>query len=422
MSVRMVLAGRNEGPVGMSFQPEAPAPFLRRARAWFEAQVSDRLESIRLAFDAAGRPVLHLRLHPAADEVSLLATGDAKVVFAATTSAVGPGYHRYVCELLRGLGDALQVTWLERELTAGLGDPTGYFHTGDAAPLEEQMLNGLAAAAREALTVAERGGRSSALSLRAGHRFDHPGLLLTPLGPRDRSWLEAVREDPRRGLDIFPWWTPGLGAAERLGRALAKLWSEMVWRPPLLDEERKRFQQIARELELAWREDKTLAYPWREWQELLGYLGVGGTLAEEVTKRAAAAQTLPRIGYRRGTLQASLPAGWTLRIPGSLAESLLPDGSWVARDHRLTVRFVPVEAGRSPASEALTEPGFDELEHQGERVKSRATLRLQEKDSFVSAICESGGARALCVITFDDPEEKAEALGIWRSIDRVASA
>ena len=48
----------------------------------------------------------------------------------------------------------------------------------------------------------------------------------------------------------------------------------MVWRPPLLEEERRLFRNVARLLELAWREDPALDYPWREWQEVLGYLGI----------------------------------------------------------------------------------------------------------------------------------------------------
>ena len=45
-----------------------------------------------------------------------------------------------------------------------------------------------------------------------------------------------------------------------------------------------------------WREAPTLDYPWREWQEVLGYLGLGGTLAEEVSRRASLAAEGPRIG------------------------------------------------------------------------------------------------------------------------------
>jgi hypothetical protein len=361
------------------------------------------------------------RLHPAADEVALVAAGQGRVVAAATTSMVGPGYHRYVCDLLRGLGEALEVDWAEPDVLTGVGDPTGYFHTGDASGIEPRMLRWLREMAERVLELRRHGHSGATLSLRAGHAFEHPGALLTPLGPRDEAWLRAVAEEPRRGTDIFPWWQPGLGASTRLGRALSRIWAEMVWRPPLLEEERHLFRDVARLLELAWREDPSLPYPWREWLEVLGYLGVGGTLAEEVARRAAAAPSGPLIGYRRGAVQVALPEGWEIRIPGSLAEAHLADGSWVARDHRRCVRFVPLEDDAGIAPGPREELPY-EYQHRGERVSGRATLHMEPGECRLTALCEAGARRALCVVSFDDPEEQDWALGTWRSLDCGATA
>jgi hypothetical protein len=178
---------------------------------------------------------------------------------------------------------------------------------------------------------------------------------------------------------------------------------------------------VARLLEQAWREAPELDYPWREWQELLGYLGLGGTLAEEVSQRANQAAEGPRIGYRRGAVQVVLPEGWEIRIPGSLAEERLEDGSWVARDHRRTVRFVPLEdaddiAPVSPERRTL------ELEHHGARVSGRASLHVEPGECRLTALCRSGNRRALFVVSFDDPEEQDWALGTWHSLDRAVAA
>jgi hypothetical protein len=172
--------------------------------------------------------------------------------------------------------------------------------------------------------------------MRFGQVFEHPGALLTPLGPRDEAWLRAVAEEPQRGKDVFPWWEPGIHAASRRGRALSRLWTEVVWRPPLLEEERRLFRNVARLLEQAWREDPMLDYPWREWQEVLGYLGLGGTLAEEVSRRAS--------------------------------------------------------------------------------------LHMEPGEYRLTALCHAGKRRALCVVSFDDPEEQDWALGTWHSLDRAAAA
>ncbi len=421
MSVKLLLAGRYMGGELASSPPEEPALWLRRVEQWFHEAAGELLESSRITEGPQGSPLLLVRLHPAAGEVSLLAAGQARLVVSAETSAVGPGYHIYLCDLLKQLGQALRITWADEEASEGVGDPTGYFFTGDTGPVEEHMLEGLSDVAAQVVNLRKQGRSGFALSLRFGHVFEHPGALLTPLGPRDDDWLRAVAEEPQRGKDVFPWWEPGIHAASWRGRALSRLWTEVVWRPPLLDEERRLLRNVARLLERAWREDPTLEYPWREWQEVLGFLGLGGTLAEEVSRRASLVAEGPRIGYRRGLVHVLLPNGWEIRIPGSLAEEHLRDGSWVARDHRRTVRFVPLEDADDIAPDNAERRAM-ELEHHGARVSGRASLHVGPSECRLTALCQAGKRRALCVVSFDDPEEKDWAVDTWHSLDRAAAA
>jgi len=424
MTVKLLLAGRR-GVSGHLFAPlEEAQPWLRRALAWFHEHTEELLESARMGTGPQGAPMLRLRLHPAAGEISLLAASGGRLVVSAETSAVGPGYHVFLCDTLKRLGQQLGVTWADPDEAAGVGDPTGYFHTGDAGPVEVYMLASLQDSVAQVLRMRRQGESGFGLSMRFGHTFEHPGALLTPLGPRDERWLRDVYEDPRRGMDVFPWWKPGLHARTRLSRALCRLWTDVVWRPPLLDEERSLLRDVARLLELAWREDPSLPYPWREWQEVLGYLGIGGTLAEEVHRRAASAPGgRPSIGYRRGAVQVVLPEGWEIRIPGSLAEAHLQDGTWVARDHRRSVRFVPLEDGAEASLAPTTaERRALELEHHGERVSGRASLHVEPGECRLTALCSSGRRRALCVVSFDDPDEQDWALGTWRSLDHAVAA
>ncbi|ATB31680.1 hypothetical protein [Melittangium boletus] len=419
MGVKLLLAGwyGHDDVSG----PEAPRPWLRRVEGWLRETADAFLEGSRVIESSQG-PILLVRLHPAADDVAIVAAGQGRVVVSANTSMVGPGYHRFLCDVLHDLGEALEVDWAEPGLTTeGVGDPTGYFHTGDASGIAPRMLAWLGEMAGRVLDFRHQGHSGATLSLRAGRGFEYPGAVLTPMGPRDEAWLRAVREDPRIGQDIFPWWEPGLGATVKLGWALSRIWTEMVWRPPLLEEERHLFREVARLLEQAWREDPSLAYPWREWQQVLGYLGVGGTLAEEVSRRAAAAPVGPLSGYRRGVVQVTLPEGWEIRIPGSLAEQRLADGSWVARDHRRSVRFLPLRDVEGIAPGPEKDMPY-EFQHRGERVHGRATLQGAEGEYRLTALCESGEHRALCVVSFDDPDEQDWALGTWRSLDHAVAA
>src|SRR5512132_547020 len=130
MGLRLVLAGRHGG--GRIGGREQRAHWLARAQGFVEGAAAGSIEELRREIDDRGNPLLSVRLHPAAEDVCIVAAGQGRVVATANTFTVGPGYHRYVCELLHHLGDALGIGWLERGAEEGVGDPTGYFETGDA--------------------------------------------------------------------------------------------------------------------------------------------------------------------------------------------------------------------------------------------------------------------------------------------------
>src|SRR2546423_6299279 len=209
--MKLVLAGRHAGAKGLLSPAEPPLVWLKAVRAWFESAARQRLERARVDVQSHGAPVLLLRLHPAAEDVSILSATSGRVVVQAATASVGPGYHRWLCELLRAFGDQFQINWAE-----GVGDATGYFETADAARLEAEMLRWLKAAAARALELRKGGHGAVALSLRFGRMFACDAALVTPMGPRDDAWLAAVRADPSQGTDVFPWWAPGDNARSRL--------------------------------------------------------------------------------------------------------------------------------------------------------------------------------------------------------------
>ena len=232
MRLRLLLAGRHDDGADSD---ESPGHWLGRVQAWLEGEAREVLERSRFDVDAKGHPVLSLRLHPAADDVSIVAADEARVVVGANTFTVGPGYHRYVCDLIARMGKALNVHWMGRDEAQGIGDPTGYFHSGDVQRLESTMLEWLSGVADHALTLNKAGHSNIAMSMRYGHTFDTDAPLVTPMGPRDLDWLESVRRDPRVGLDVFPWWSSGTGGAAQLGRAMTRLWTDIVWRPAPID-------------------------------------------------------------------------------------------------------------------------------------------------------------------------------------------
>ena len=162
---------------------------------------------------------------------------------------------------------------------------------------------------------------------------------------------------------------------------------------------------------------------------MLGYLGVGGTIAEEVRQRAATTGRGPSIGYRRGDVRVVVGGAWSIRVPGSFADRLEADGSFHGWDHRRSVRFHAIEVDDDDPTPSLDKlmarnvagaSHVGALEHAGARVRSRAMLTEgagEQQTSRLVALCSSAGNVGICTVTYTDPDDRAWALETWRSVD-----
>ena len=101
--------------------------------------------------------------------------------------------------------------------------------------------------------------------------------MLTPLGPRTADWARAVAREPLCGTDFFPWWSADLDHAFYRNRALARLWCDFPWRPPLTEAEGEEADQIANDLATAFKLDPGGELPWAEWLELLAAIQADAT-------------------------------------------------------------------------------------------------------------------------------------------------
>lgn len=283
--------------------------------------------------------LLRITTHPAAETIDVRADGD-RVSFSAKTSTVGPGYHADLCETLQALGHALDVDWEPPDEDEGTGDDSGYFTTGDRDALEAAMLDWLRSVA--GVLLERRGDEVSGfmLSMPISPRYHGPpgAALLTQTGPRDLAWLERVREDPRAGVDIFPWWEPGRGAAYELGRVLVHLWLDVRFHAAATDDEEQLARDLLRRLARAHRLDPTLDYPWAAWESLHDdVLDADDDELTEIVRRRADESGATPTGYRDWDVDVSVAGGWTLRIPGSFSTQIDDAGTWSAWEDGYTV-------------------------------------------------------------------------------------
>src|SRR5262249_27890888 len=425
MGVGLWLNGRFKAPAKRSKDPVRD--WLTAVQNWFDDDIAgdavwgNLLPRCHQGTTHDDKPALFVALHPAGDDVEFIVPESGHLTVSAKTSTVGPGYHTTLCDLLHRFGKDMNVKWNpEGEHDDDSQDETGYFFHHDRAAVERELmlyLNKMAEISLE--TLEETGHGLQAWHMPMGFSFsEYPGDLQTPMGMRSEKWIRSIRDDPRRGIDIFPWWDDGLGPSFFLGRALCGMWSKVRWRPALTEEEYDEWHQIHRDLCLAYEADPSRAYPWREWAELIDILNesegagmVTRDVAEEVRDRAAKVPAKqPLIGYRRYPARVHLTESWSIRIPGEMAEAW-EDESWSACDAERTVWFsswtITKDGTDVPAKKLLDDMKLhkgDMLRHRAGKLIGKAVLRETTEDGKrlrnLQAYSAVDGSAALCNVFY----------------------
>ena len=368
--------------------------FLTRVQEWWERNHGELLIA-RNGFLGLwnGTPSLGVSVHPGAENVAFTVARRGHVEVTAKTSTAGPGYHMFVCDALHALGDALRIRWDEPHEQSF--DEGYYFYTRNPSDVHEEMRTFVRNLARIALT--DTVGDALQLSMPSDWRFDVPdAYVLTPLGPRDREWLEGASVDGNRGIDLFPWWHRGAGPHYWLGRALVQMWSEVRWRVPFTDEQTETLREVYAALAAAYRAEPRLTYPWRAWSEIARWLPPDGELTEEIHANAAAAAEAPPVGYRRHDVIAVVTEGWTVRVPGSFAQEMDEDG-WLAWEPG---RWVHVATFR----------------HEGAALQPETITHANGQWTLQCAVAGADDALALLTIIFDDATHHDWAIATRESL------
>lgn len=361
---------------------------------------------------------IRIALHPAAAPVRI-APVELRVVVEADTGTAGPGYHEEVRAVVDAAGVEAGVAW-EKAPPAEA-----------RAVLEARLDAWLGTMAAEILEAARAGATGFAILLPEGVEYAHAGMLATPLGPRDRAWLERVRRSPSAGRDVFAWWDTGRGAGYFAGLARALGWTEARWRAPVDERERAVLDRIVTALERAHGLAPQLELPWVEAAEIYGLLGEdslratrAGVLAEAARRRGAQSA----IGYRRGAVRVTLSGGWSLVVPGELAERWEPHGTWVGWDRQRTIWLSSMRAEGTEETAAVL-AGLPELPGEGDLLRmergpivGHARFATAEEDGkpvvVMRAHAACGPHVALGTIILPEDADRTWALETWGTLDR----
>ncbi len=357
-----------------------------------------------IEFNEQGHRALWLTLHPAEEPLELSVTGSGRVLASARTSAAGPGYHAFVCELLDLFAKEFSIRWEGVDPTGQTGDDTGYFHHRDRARLESEMRGWLRAIGRSLSATEPVTWSGVAVSMPAsGPQFEADGVV-TPLGPRDAAYWKQLETDDEAARQFFPWWEPGTGPGYLLGRALCRMWTDVRWKVPETDPERATHAEVLVLLQHAYEREPARAFPFAEWAELLAFRG------EALPKGAPEPSSAPSIGYRRREVVAKPFTGVAIRVPGAFSESYDKRGSWSAWEEGRTV-WLSLLAGKRGGKAPPVDQPEPTVEHTSE--DGEAMHRVHGKRVVVTET----EVRALMVsVVFTKAEHEAWAREVWASV------
>ena len=429
--------------------PRVPSAerLLADIEQWVGSEYPDLVRSIQPRTTPSGEQELLVELHPAAPAAVFSATNGGAALSAVTAGA-GPGYHRFVARLASRLAADLSIDWAADasaesgdapadgapaplKLTGGAHPATGQGTVDERQAVERAYLGWLGRALSAAREARQREGRRIYLETPPGIQYTFDGAIATMLGPRDDAWLDRALADPQVAIDVSPWWADATDARYLLNRALCLMWTEVRWRPAVEPAEQKLLDEVARLLWQAFPFDPSLAYPWREWRELLQIRGIEDPAAVRLVEERSATtpDDRPLIGYRRAPVTV-VHEGWALEVPGSFSERRSAE-EWWGGDGGRSITLAAVETGTdsgpmSPEAflqQVAGDLGSEGLTHQAGNVVGRARLGADASSGVevgvVDGYSATWGRGAAVRITFGDPADWQWALDTWRALTPV---
>lgn len=393
---------KSKGFLGLG---KGKSPTVETVKQWFAEQPS--VNPLVLAVDPSR--TLFVGLVPYEEELTVQ-EAQGQLVFSARTSTAGPGYHAYLCKLLRMLGTDLSLSWVTSEESC---DETGYWESGREDQLQFEMKEWLTAVAK---MVVERwpeklDGQIS-ICMPTDKQFVAPGAIHMPMGIRDREWWTALATTGD-GAEFWPWPDLADTARNAVNQAVVQMWTDVRWRSPQNEAESRTLGSVNQLLEKARSLDPHIPVPVREWLEVMGLLNLAPSpdLIEE-----AKAQVGPLIGYYRHKVRFHPSKFWSIELPGDV---------WITPDQGSTFEAQAADLGvwvttylsKEPVTQVSQEPEGEKFELGDSYLGGAAIAWSASSNSWITTVIIARDRSLMtCTIQVVGEESKDLAIQIAQSI------
>lgn len=363
---------------------------------------------------------LELTLIPGLEPLHFSGNEGAPTVEAATQGG-GPGYHAYVVGLLEAASAATGVQLGADDPGAAepeYFDESGYLVGKDFDALERNLAGWIHGVAKVLAEHADAQEIALMWPIDRPRVMGHP--IVTPMGPLPRDAFEEAAKSLEGaqafGPRFLPWWRQGFTGEVARNLALQLGWSEVRWRVPQNDDERRTLENFVAAADRAQALDPSVALPSAEVAEARALL-----TADEGEAVAPAASG---IGYFRGRVRALGTGGWTFEVPGYWSEEWEDDGStcsWFFGGITVRQSSFTVE-GKLPALEQpeASPERIALVEFKGEHAQGWAETAPQndEAEPYLQLVGKvaAGNHQCLLTVSFTDAGDQPLAEKIFQSL------
>ncbi|HMN40014.1 MAG TPA: hypothetical protein PKE29_04160 [Phycisphaerales bacterium] len=426
MSVGLLVTGKMGGGKRGAGPSVGAAAAARRLCDWFDRKHGDLLVTPTVVYSGDDSSRVEVDLYAGTEPVVFEFADDGAVTVEANTGWGGPGFHKWLCELIDAVGAQLGIAWAREEEA----DETGYFIHRDWNKLSESILNWATALcdmiAKE--TAKSRGEIQLRIGMPLGFGSNRSGGVETSLGVRAPKWFAAAARDRSMVTELIGWMTPEADADCWRDRALAAMWLHVRWCPPRTETEVALNSYVLRCLQAAFDANDESRLPWGAWKELaeLNETPIPARAVALAEQHASA----PEVGYRRGEITIVPNTGWSMSLPGSMSEDVDPEGDRLWFDEVHTIRFssfgVGEEHGQTPSAAALSKElsppaGVEHASWSEHKVFGRMGVgECEEEDGETCTNCQAviaaHGQFAVCTVTGNDRSITEFAERVCRSI------
>jgi hypothetical protein len=268
---------------------------------------------------------LYIRLHPAEEQVEIFAKDDY-LICSAKTSSAGPGYHAFLVDLLETVGSNCKLRWDWGNEDKGFSDETGYCRNKNFKELQLQMGSYLKAIAN---SLVKEDWTNTALSLPTHFRFETSYFAASSMGFWNKDFFENIlQSDANEILNFaarfFPWWNQPIDAEFWKNAALVQMWTDIKWRPPLSDGEKRELSCVYQCLSNATKLDVAIKIPKIELEAIKSLLRIIPDSDDYPIPSEGG------IGFHRYNMRRQTTGCWSIVIPGYFYQNSEADNSKVA--------------------------------------------------------------------------------------------